>query len=311
MNGCKIGVTDGSYQEGLLNQWLESNRIDAEVVKYSGYDEMMPALDEGSVDAIAAPDLATSYDYLAMVSIGFSDFYFTVSKDRPDILEELNNALYEIQTSEADYNSKLASRYYYKSASGLPFNEEEKEWLAAHDNTLRLGYLSDNLPFSGEEEGQLQGILNTVVDTLEREYNITVQTRSYSGLSEMKQALRMGEVDVIGPVISDYYLTEQSGFVLTDSIVDTTPVIIYKEDYQNSMQVIAATDKAIFGTDIINVLFPDAQIYVCENQEDCLKAVASGKAGSTLIPSSRINILNANPLMERLSFAEMAKPAAG
>ena len=78
--------------------------------------------------------------------------------------------------------------------------------------------------------------------------------------------------------------------------METTPVIIYKEDYQNSLQVIAATDKALFGPDIISVLFPDAEIYICDSQEDCLKAVADGKAGSTLIPSSRINILNASPL---------------
>lgn len=94
------------------------------MVEFSGYDAMMPALDSGNIDALIAPDLATDYDYLAIVSIGFSDFYFAVSKDRPDILSDLNRALYEIQTSEADYNSKLASRYYYKSASGLPFNNE-------------------------------------------------------------------------------------------------------------------------------------------------------------------------------------------
>ena len=267
----------------------------------------MNALNYEDVDAIVAPDLATDYDYLAISSIGYSEFYFAVSKDRPDILNELNHALYEIQTNEADYNSKLASRYYYKSASSMPFNDEEKEWLAAHNNTLRLGYLADNLPFSGEEDGKLSGILNTVTDTLEREYGITVETQSYDELMEMKQAMTDHEIDIMGPVISDYYLTEQSRFVLTDSIVETTPVIIYKDDYQNSLQVIAVTDKSLFGPDITGVLFPDAELYVCDTQEDCLKAVANGKAGSTLIPSSRINILNASPLMEGLSFAEMAK----
>lgn len=172
---------------------------------------------------------------------------------------------------------------------------------------LRLGYLSDNLPFSGEENGNLNGILNTITDSLEREYGITVKTQAFSSLAELKQALLEHEVDIMGPVISDYYLTEQNHFVLTDSIVETTPVIIYKEDYQNSLQVIAATDKALFGPDIISVLFPDAEIYICDSQEDCLKAVADGKAGSTLIPSSRINILNASPLMEGLYFAEMSK----
>ena len=283
-----------SYPQGKDTYWLYINKNQS-------------SLDSGDVDAIVAPNLATDYDYLAISSIGYSEFYFAVSKDRPDILNELNHALYEIQTNEADYNSKLASRYYYKSASSMPFNDEEKEWLAAHNNTLRLGYLADNLPFSGEEDGKLSGILNTVTDTLEREYGITVETQSYDELMEMKQAMTDHEIDIMGPVISDYYLTEQSRFVLTDSIVETTPVIIYKDDYQNSLQVIAVTDKSLFGPDITGVLFPDAELYVCDTQEDCLKAVANGKAGSTLIPSSRINILNASPLMEGLSFAEMAK----
>lgn len=307
LDGCKIGVTDGSYQEGLLKEWLQSNSIDADVVAYSGYDEMMPALDEGDVDAIVAPDLATSYDYQAIVSIGFSDFYFAVSKQRPDILEELNSALYEIQTSEADYNSKLSSRYYYKSASGLPFNDEEKNWLAAHGNTLRIGYLTDNLPFSGEEEGELNGILKTVADTLESEYGITVEEKPYSSLDEMKQAMNSHEVDIIGPVIGDYYLTEQHRSVLTDAILETTPVIIYKKDYQDCLNVIAASDEGLFNPEIISILFPDAEIYACATKEDCLKAVSDGRAGSTLISSFRINIMNASPLMEGLSFAEMSK----
>lgn len=306
LNGCKIGVTDGSYQESLLSQWLESNAINAKIVGFSGYNDMMPALDGGDVDAIAAPDLATSYDYQAIVSIGFSDFYFAVSKERPDVLEELNSALYEIQTSEADYNSKLSSRYYYKSASGIPFNDQEKEWLAAHNNTLNLGYLTDNLPFSGEENGKLNGILQTVAETLEKEYGITVTAKPYASLDDMKQAMASHDVDVIGPVISDYYLTEQNNSVLTDAIMETTPVVIYKQDYQNCLQVIAAADEGLFNPEIVRVLFPDAEIYECETKDDCLKAVADGRAGSTLISSFRINIINANPLMEGLSFAEMA-----
>ena len=307
LNGCKIGVTGGSYQEGLLTEWLENNHITAEVVKCSGYDEMMPLMDEGKLDAIAAPDLATGYDYLAIVSIGFSDYYFAVSKERPDILTELNRALYEIQTSEADYNSKLSSRYYYKAASGLPFNDEEKEWLSEHNNTLYLGYLVDNLPFSDEENGNLNGILNTVVETLKEQYEISIKTKPFESLEEMKQSLMNGEIDIMGPVISDYYLTEQNGFVLTDSIVDTTPVVIYKDDYKDSKQVIATSDTALFGPDIIQILFPDVEIYLCDTQDECLKAVADGRAGYTLIPSSRINILNANPLMEKLNFAEMSR----
>lgn len=93
LSGCRIGVTAGSFQAGLLADWLESSHLQAEVVFYSGYDALMEALGSGQVDAIAAPDLSVSYDCLAIVSIGASDYYFAVSKARPDILSELNMAL--------------------------------------------------------------------------------------------------------------------------------------------------------------------------------------------------------------------------
>ena len=306
--GIKIGVTAGSFQEGLLRSWLLSNDIHADIVEYPGYDAMMEALSSDEVGAIAAPDLSAGYECLAIASIGFSDYYFAVSKQRPDILSELNSALYEIQTSETDYNTRLFSRYYYKTASGLSFGAEERQWLDEHNNTIRFGYFADNLPFCADENGQLTGIIATVMEALEREYGLTVEAVPYAALSDMKAALRAGKIDVAGPVISDFYLTEQDELILTDSIVDTTPVIIYSgSDYQGSLKVIAASDSCMFGPDIVGVLFPEAEIYPCANQDECLKAVSDGKAGCTIIPSSRINILSADPLMKSLNFAEIAR----
>lgn len=110
LNHCRIGVTEGSYQEGLLKDWLLQNGIQAQVLYYNGYDSLMAALDAGELDTIVTPDLALSYAYEPIVSIGFSDYYFVVSKSRPDLLKELNAALYEIQNTELDYNNLLVSR---------------------------------------------------------------------------------------------------------------------------------------------------------------------------------------------------------
>ena len=78
MNGCRIGVADGSYQKELLKKWLDSNQIQAEVVFCKDYDEMVEKLDADELDA--------------------------------------------------------------------------------HEHTIRVGYLKDNLPFCGEENGNLTGI---------------------------------------------------------------------------------------------------------------------------------------------------------
>ena len=308
MNGCRIGATDGSYQKELLEKWLDSNQIQAEVVICKGYDEMIEKLDADELDALVIPVLSVNSDFIAIANIGASDCYFGVSKSRPDLLKELNSAMEEINNTETDYSSKLYARYEGKAVINYALNKEEKQWLDAHENTICVGYLKDNLPFCGEENGKLTGILGTVLDTVQEKYKITIKAVPCSTGEQMNEALQSGEIDIAGPIIQDLYTQEQFQVILTDEIFDITPVVIYKgNEYRSSLSTIAATDTSLYSELMVSFLFPDAEIKQYDTQEECLEAVANGKAGATVIPSSKINLLNESPMTKSLSFAEMAK----
>lgn len=308
MNGCCIGATDGSYQKELLEKWLDSNQIQAEVVICKGYDEMIEKLDADELDALVVPALSVNSDFIAIANIGAGDCYFGVSKSRPDLLKELNSALEEINNTETDYSSKLYARYEGKAVINYALNKEEKQWLDAHENTICVGYLKDNLPFCGEENGKLTGILGTVLDTVQEKYKITIKVVPCSTGEQMNEALQSGEIDIAGPIIQDLYTQEQFQVILTDEIFDITPVVIYKgNEYRSSLSTIAATDTSLYSELMVSFLFPDAEIKQYDTQEECLEAVANGKAGATVIPSSKINLLNESPMTKSLSFAEMAK----
>ena len=229
MNGCRIGATDGSYQKELLEKWLDSNQIQAEVVICKGYDEMIEKLDADELDALVVPALSVNSDFIAIANIGAGDCYFGVSKSRPDLLKELNSALEEINNTETDYSSKLYARYEGKAVINYALNKEEKQWLDAHENTICVGYLKDNLPFCGEENGKLTGILGTVLDTVQEKYKITIKAVPCSTGEQMNEALQSGEIDIAGPIIQDLYTQEQFQVILTDEIFDITPVVITKE----------------------------------------------------------------------------------
>ena len=308
MNGCRIGATDGSYQKELLEKWLDSNQIQAEVVICKGYDEMIEKLDADELDALVVPALSVNSDFIAIANIGAGDCYFGVSKSRPDLLKELNSALEEINNTETDYSSKLYARYEGKAVINYALNKEEKQWLDAHENTICVGYLKDNLPFCGEEDGKLTGILGTVLDTVQEKYKITIKAVPCSTGEQMNEALQSGEIDIAGPIIQDLYTQEQFQVILTDEIFDITPVVIYKgNEYRSSLSTIASTDTSLYSELMVSFLFPDAEIKQYDTQEECLEAVANGKAGATVIPSSKINLLNESPMTKSLSFAEMAK----
>ena len=308
MNGCRIGVADGSYQKDLLEKWLDSNQIHAEVVACKGYDEMIEKLDADELDALVIPALSVNSDFIAIANIGAGDCYFGVSKSRPDLLKELNATLEEINNTETDYSSKLYARYEGKAVINYALNKEEKQWLDAHENTIRVGYLKDNLPFCGEENGKLTGILGTVLDTVQEKYEITIKVVPCSTGVQMNEALQSGEINIAGPIIQDFYMQEQFQVVLTDAIFDITPVVIYKgKEYSSCLSTIAVTETSLYSELMVSLLFPDAEIKQYGTQEECLEAVANGKVGATVIPSSKINLLNESPLTKSLSFAEMAK----
>ncbi|MDO4493506.1 MAG: ATP-binding protein [Clostridia bacterium] len=304
LNGCRIGVTSNSFQESLLKEWLEANQIEATLVGCSGFAEMMEKIDAGEIDTFTAPDLSPEYGYRVVIGIGSSDYYFVVSNGRPDLLEELNAALFEIQSAETDYNTMLTQKYEYKAATGWTLNAEELEWLAAHDNTIRLGILEDYLPFSGIRNGETAGVVTALIDSLKNDYGVTVALTTYKDMCEMDCALTENKIDLYGPVAGDLYLTELGDRVLSDAILQTTPVMIYKKGLSDRNPVIATSQSGIFTPDMVNVLFPDSPTKEYADVYEGMRAVSREEAGGVLIPSARINVYKTDPLMENLSFAE-------
>ena len=307
LEGCRIGVNSGTYPEKLLEQWLETKQIEATVVSCTDDQALTEALAYGTLDAIVAPGLIMDSDAVSITSIGGGDYYFAVNTKRLDLLSELNSAMAEINTSDSDYSRKLVAQYENKSSRNFLLNRQEKQWLEKHENTIRVGYFEDKFPFSGTRDGELAGILKTVLDTIAQQYGITITAQPYTTTDEMRAALEKNEIDLAGPVIRDLDVFEQMGVVATDAIYELTPVVIYKDhSFDENSAVIATTGASLYSDQIVSVSSKDVTTRKFATFDECLQAILDGEADATIIASARINELNDNPLMKKLSFAEIA-----
>ena len=303
LEGCHIGVNSDTYPEKLLEQWLETKQIEATVVSCT--DDQ--ALAYGTLDAVVAPGLIMDSDAVSITSIGGGDYYFAVNTKRLDLLSELNAAMAEINTIDSDYSRKLVAQYENKSSRKFLLNRQEKKWLEEHENTIRVGYFEDKFPFSGTRDGDLAGILKTVLDTIAQQYGITITAQAYATTDEMRAALEKNEIDLAGPVIRDLDVFEQMGAVATDAIYELTPVVIYKDhSFDENSAVIATTGASLYSDQIVSVSSKDVTTRKFATFDECLQAILDGEADATIIASARINELNDNPLMKKLSFAEIA-----
>lgn len=310
LNGAKIGVTQASYQQKLLIDWLEKNNLAADILEYDGYETLMADLDAGKLDAIATPKLASeTYHYAVMIDIGFSDYYFVVAKGRSDLLAELNEALYEIQAGDPNYNAALENKYQLSMLSDTYINTKERSWLEQHGNKIRIGYLTHNLPYSEQgENGELIGVLGALAENMTKDFSVSVEAYPYHTHAELRKALAEGKVDAIGPTYSDYWLAEQYNLIQTNSMMSSTPVLFYKKSnahvYTNT---IAASNQGLIWEDVVPILYPDAAVLSCESMDDCLHAVLNGEAESTILSASQINVMRQHPAFEQLQFSEIAR----
>ena len=307
LEGCRIGVNSGTYSEMLLGQWLETKRIDATIVPYADDQKLTQALSDGTVEAIVAPGLTMDSDAISITSIGGGDYYFVVTMKRSDLLSELNAAMAEINSSDSNYSRNLVTQYENKSIRNFLLNRQEKKWLEAHQNTIRVGYFEDKFPFSGTRDGELSGILKTVLDTIEQQYGITITTQPCRSTDEMRAALEKDEIDLAGPVIRDLDVLERLGAVSTDAIYELTPVVIYKgRGFDEASPVIATTNSSLYSDYIVRIFSHDFTTRKYDSFEDCLQAILDDEADATLIASARINELKDEPRMKKLSYAEIA-----
>lgn len=306
LNGKKIGVTLNTIQSSLLKKWVKDNGLKVSIYEYNGIPATFTALKEGRVDAIAMTDVASEDSFEAVYHVSSEPYYLAVSPLRPDLLEDLNAALYKILLAEPEFNSVVTQKYKTGSIVDKALSSEEKAWLERRNNTIIIGYLDDDLPYAASDEnGNLTGILKTLADNLALKYDINVETVGYKSIDEILAAAGRGVIDAWGPWCGDFSLSENQGVIQTDALLSTTAVMLFKNS-EGVNRDIAISNKSIFYENIIRDFYPANKIIVCEDVHETLHAVLDDKADVTIIPSGKINILRQYDCFPKLNSIEVS-----
>lgn len=312
LEGKTIGAVTGTYQYGLLTDYLDEKNLDVQIVDFASSSQMCEALQENKVDAMVLTDMASSGRFLPTVSLGSSDFYFGVNKSRPDLLEQLNEALYEIQVSDPYYNEITYSKYINSSSlTNSYLSVKEKEWLKEKDYTITLGYLKGNLPYCDiDADGELTGFYSILARRFESLFGIKVEAYAYDDMAAISEDFYQGKLDLYGPAYKDEWLAEQHDVLMSKAVNTTTFVMLYHVDNKDQ-----TTDTIAYGKNrsaqygAIEVLYPKAELLKCEDQQACLQAIVEGKADSMLVPAIALNHLRNYPEMDKMKIVELSELA--
>ena len=290
LDGKKIGVVMGTEPEVMLTEWEEKHGIKTEHVNISNNEDVKQKLANHEIDCFVS--LEESYwaelGISTITRVGKSSIYYVLNKDRPDLKEELDNAMHALDEEAPFYTADLCKKYFSLDYKPI-LTGEEKAWLRKH-GAIRMGFLTSDSgvstydPATGEITGTITDYIQFARDCLGNQ-ELEFQLVGYDDKEAELNALKSGEIDMIfhfdqSPNLAEEYRVARTNTTWTANMMVVTNQQLFIE---NQVNRVAVPQNKISLTRYIAFYYPQWEIVDCDTQEDAVKLVKDGQADCFII----------------------------
>ena len=290
LDGKKIGVVMGTEPEVMLTEWEEKHGIKTQHVNISNNEDVKQKLANHEIDCFVS--LEESYwaelGISTITRVGKSSIYYVLNKDRPDLKEELDNAMHALDEEAPFYTADLCKKYFSLDYKPI-LTGEEKAWLKEH-GAIRMGFLTSDSgvstydPATGEITGTITDYIQFARDCLGNQ-ELEFQLVGYDDKEAELNALKSGEIDMIfhfdqSPNLAEEYRVARTNTTWTANMMVVTNKQLFIE---NQVNRVAVPQNKISLTRYIAFYYPQWEIVDCDTQEDAIKLVKDGQADCFII----------------------------
>jgi len=116
----RIGITRNTLLYDYFLIWQENTNVNCKILFYDSNAEKQEALLRGIIDAMCdtSDNIKANSGIVPVFQIGYSDYYLACTKTKPELLNELNSALYELEQNFPGFRNYLHHKYYSNTAVG-------------------------------------------------------------------------------------------------------------------------------------------------------------------------------------------------
>ena len=285
LNGKKVGVLMGTEPEVMLTEWEEKYGLKTEHVNISNNEDVKQKLANHEIDCFVSLEESfwAERGISTITRVGESGIYYAINKTRPDIKEELDNAMRALDEAAPFYTADLYKRYF--SLDYIPIlTGEEKAWLKEH-GAIRMGFLTSDSgvstfdPATGEFTGVITDYIQFAADCLGNQ-ELEFQLVGYDSKEAELDALKSGEIDMIFHFDQSPNLAEEYHFACTNTTWTSNLMAVTNKQHfnENNVNRIAVPQNKLSLKKYLAFYYPQWEIVDCDTQEDAVKLVKDGQA---------------------------------
>ena len=294
LNEKRIGMVPDTLSARRFYEWEKSHGVETQQVDITSTDDARQKLQNQEIDGFVLNESPQwERDNISPVLlIGGSYNYFAVSKKRPDLKEELDQAMQRIEKENPFYKEDLYKRYL--SANPIEtLSNGEQNWLEEH-GAVRVGYLKNDVGVSltDTESGKPVGIINDYINLVSDcmgEKNIEFQLTGFDSQEEELQALKDNRIDMIFHMNQNPYEAEQNDMILSNTVFEVNIAVLtgVKKFDENKENTVAVSRNNLLGKWYISFNYPFWKIKEYDSFDEVEKAVHSGEADCFVVKAEQ------------------------
>ena len=285
LNGKTIGVLMGAESEVMLTEWEEKYGLKTQHVNIANNEDAKQKLANHEIDCFVSLEESfwAELGISTITRVGSSGIYYAINKDRPDLKEELDNAMRALEDADPFYTADLYKKYF--SLDYIPaLTGEEKAWLKEH-GAIRMGFLTSDSgvstydPATGEITGTITDYVQFARGCLgnqELEFHLV----GYDDKEAELNALKSGEIDMVFHFDQSPNLAEEYRVACTNTTWTSNMMAVTNKEYfnENKANRVAVPQNKISLARYLAFYYPQWEIVDCDTQENAIKLVKDGQA---------------------------------
>ena len=285
LNGKKIGVLMGTEPEVMLTEWEEKCGLKTEHVNISNNEDVKQKLANHEIDCFVSLEESfwAERGISTITRVGESGIYYAINKNRPDLKEELDDAMRALDEAVPFYTADLYKRYFSMDYTPI-LTGEEKAWLRKH-GAIRMGFLASDSgvstfdPATGEFTGVITDYIQFAADCLGNQ-ELEFQLVGYDSKEAELDALKSGEIDMIFHCDQNPNLAEEYHFACTNTTWTSNLMAVTNKQHfnENNVNRIAVPQNKLSLKKYLAFYYPQWEIVDCDTQEDAARLVKDGQA---------------------------------
>jgi signal transduction histidine kinase/CheY-like chemotaxis protein/ABC-type amino acid transport substrate-binding protein len=283
-DGMTLGLMAGNSENEAVEEFAKKNGFSYRAKYYDNSAQLKEALESGEVDAVATTSLRKMENEKVLSEFDVQEFYAIVRKGDTELLDQINYAIAQLNSSEGDWkNTFYYNNYTANNYASLTFTEEEQRFIERYSTggeQLIIALDNEWKPFSWKEGDEYIGILPEYIQACMELCGINYAYYDYDGNVFSVTAENMQNVDMY----ACYGLpddTDGTGLLASATMLENGAAYLQRRDSEKIQTIAISATTPNLNTRLEDE--PGITIVEYPDTDAAKQAVIDGKADAAFL----------------------------